>query len=463
LSISFGSINTGLPKDIVQQIMAAEKVPIQKMEVNRGKIEQKSALLNQLIGLLETARSKVTQNANLRSLTELKTETNDEIVSIVADKNVAKPGSYQLEVVQMARKSSAMSSGFSDPKKTDIGVGYIQYFLPDGSKKELYVDSKSSTLDGIAKLINKNPQTGMRASIVNDGTGSDKPWRLILSLSETGDENRAEFPKMYFVDGEEDLYLEFEREAHDAIVKLDGFQIELKENKATDLIPGVTIDLKKAQPGTEFSIIIKEDTEVVTGKIVDMVEDINNILRFIKEQNTMDANTDTTKTLGGDSTLKSLESRIRAAVFKGVETEDGTKRLSDLGIAFQKDGLLQVDSNRFNAIISDNYKVATNILSGTYNQDGTKSAGFIDNVGEALNTVLRFPDGLLRSRARTLKSSIDQIDRRIEQRQKNLEQKEQGLKDKFARLEGTIARIQGQGAGVSALNAGAIAAAPQLG
>src|SRR5690606_29144808 len=119
---------------------------------------------------------------------------------------------------------------------------------------------KNSNLTGIAKLIN-NGDLGFRASVVNDGKDPDQPWRLMLSMSETGDENIVEFPYLYLVDGEEDLFFEQQRDAQDAKIKLDGFEIEVPSNRVTDLISGVTIDLLKAKPGDEFTIEITEDIQ----------------------------------------------------------------------------------------------------------------------------------------------------------------------------------------------------------
>ena len=50
----------------------------------------------------------------------------------------------------------------------------------------------------------------------------------------------------------------------------------------------------------------------------------------------MDESTDTSRTLGGDLILQTLESRIRNVVFKPVLTRNGTARLGDLGIKFEK-------------------------------------------------------------------------------------------------------------------------------
>ena len=463
MGISFGSINTGLPKDIVKQIMNAERIPLKKMEDRKGKIEAKKALVSELQTLMNDMKSNILANGNARSLKELKVDTNNNLVDVTIDKNIANPANYQFEVVNLAQKTSALSVGVPDKDETYVGVGYIQYFLPDGDSRELYIDSENSSLSGIAKLINKDSENGMHATVVNDGSDTDAPWRLIISLDETGDGKKAEFPYFYFVDGEVDLYLEKERPAQDAKVKVDGFEIEVPENKVSEVIPGVTIDLKRAKPGEEFSINIAEDKEAVSGKIGDFVTSINAVLGFIKQQNNMDENTDTSKTLGGDILLQTIEGRIRSAIFKDVETSKGFRRVGDIGLTFQRDGLLKMDQKKFDAVLAEDYGLISEVLTGFIRPNGTKSKGFIDNLADMANAALRFPNGVITSRTKGLNSKIEQIDRRISQRERMLSQKEKNLKDKFARLEGTIARIQSQGAGVSALGAAPVNAVTQLG
>jgi len=458
LGISFGSISTGLPKDIVKQIMTAEQVPIQNMEKQKSKITDKKGLVDQLLKLAEDVRGNLALNANARALRELKVDTNNDIIGVTTDKNKTVPGSYQFEVTSLAQKSSAMSTGFEDKDESYVGVGFIRFTMPDGESKDIYVDSDNASLSGIAKMINKNSDLGVTANVINDGSGTDTPWRLVLSLNKTGDDSAVDFPYFYFIDGDQDFQLEFQREAHDAKIKLDGFEIEAPENKIKDLIPGVTIDLKKAKPGEEFSINITEDVDAVGAKVSDLVTKLNAVLKFIKEQNSIDEKTDTSRTLGGDIMLTTLQGRIHSAVFKDVQTDTGYHRVSELGLTFNREGMLDFDQKKFSAAISKDYNMVSQILTGTFTEEG-KSDGFMDNLNGTVNTVLRMPDGLIQSRKKSLQSNIEQIDRRISQKQKYLEEKEKNLKDKFSRLEGTISRIKSQGAGVAAL-AGAGAASP---
>ncbi|MFA6237304.1 MAG: flagellar filament capping protein FliD [Bacteriovorax sp.] len=461
LGISFGSIATGLPKDIVKQIMSAEQIPVQNMEKQKSKISDKKGLVDQLLKLTEEVRGNLAVNANARALRELKVDTNNEIIGVTTDKNRAMPGSYQFEVVSLAQKSSAMSTGFEDKDESYVGVGFIQYTLPNGETKDIYVDSDNASLSGIAKLINKDSSLGVTANVINDGSGTDAPWRLVLSLQATGDDNAVDFPYFYFVDGDQDFQLEFQREAHDAKVKLDGFEIEASENKLKELIPGLTIDLKKAKPGEEFTINISEDIDAIGVKVSDLVTKLNAVLKFIKDQNAIDDKTDTSRTLGGDIMLQSLEGRIHTAVFKDVMTDTGLHRVGELGLTFNREGTLDFDQKKFQALIGSNYNLAAQILTGTFTEEGEKTEGFMDNLNATVGTALRVPDGLIQSRKKSLQSNIEQIDRRISQKQKYLEEKEKNLKDKFSRLEGTISKIKSQGAGVA--NLGAADPVTQLG
>lgn len=435
--------------------MKAERMPLQKMEMRKAKHSEKMALVEQLTSLVEAVRGDVQKNGNPRQLRELTSAGRDDILDITLDKNIAQPGTHQFEVVQLAQKSSAMTSGFEDPDNSYVGVGFIQYTLPNGDTKDVYIDSDNASLKGISKLVNGDRENGLTAAVINDGSDSETPWRLVLAFDGTGDNNRAEFPYFYFVDGEQDFYIEQERPAHDAIVKLNGFEIEIPNNKTDSLIPGVTLDLLKAAPGEEFTIKIAEDVEKITEKIKNLVAELNAVLAFIKEQNTLDEKSDTTRTLGGDLILQTLESRIRASVFKDVKTDFGFKRIGELGLTFQRDGSLQLDDKKFENGLAANYEMVSQLLTGKFTIEGGKTDGFMDYIGEMAYNSLRNPDGLLHSRKRSMRIKIDQIDRRIEDRERHLKAKERNLKNKFSRLEATVSRIQSQGAGLSALGASA--------
>ena len=433
------------------------------MEARKGKIENKKALLNDLIDRVKKLEGAVYANKGARSFREFNINISGEGIKASVDKNVAEPGTYQIEVLQLAQKSSAISNGVADKDNTYTGVGYIQYELPDGTSKEIYIDEDHASLTGIAKLINKDADNGMRANVVDSGDGSDTPWKLIITLEETGDLAKAQFPNLYLVDGEVDIWFDGEREAQDAKIKLDGFEIELPGNKTTELIPGVTIDLKKAAKGDEITLEITEDTAKMADKIDDLVANINQVIGFIKEQNRLDESSDTSQTLGGDITLQTLESRLRSSVFAGVPTEFGNFRIGDLGLQFQKDGMLKLDKEKFQAKLDENIDLVNQVINGRYSIEEGKVDGFVDNIERLVKDAMKIPGGILSSRKSGLDSKIAQIDRRIDSTERRIKRKEENLKAKFARLEETISRIKTQGSGLAGLGGGGFNPVQQLG
>lgn len=463
MSIAFGSINTGLPKDIVQQLVKVEEIPITRMEARKEKVESKKKLLTDLSKRVEDLKGEVAKNRGMRSFRELSVDAETDAVKVVLDKNQAVPGSWQFEVMSLAKKSSVYTNGVEDKDKTYTGVGYISYALPDGSSRKIFVGSENANLTGIAKIINTNSEMGVKASVVNDGKSKDEPWRLVLALDKAGDAYKATWPDFYFVDGVTDLYIEDQREGVDAKVRIDGFEMELPENKIKDVIPGAVVDLKKAKPGEEFTITVKEDTVKITEKMTTIVDKINSVLAFIKEQNSLTEKSDTSRTLGGDSTLTQLEGRLRNVIFTPVSTSSGMKRIGDLGVTFTREGILGFDATNFEKALSADYRAASEIVIGQYRPDGTKTDGFLDNMSTMVDQLLAKPWGAISGRSKGLQTNIDQIDRQIENKRRMVEQKQRILQDKFSRLEETMSRIKGQGAGLAGLQGAAMPGSQQLG
>ena len=48
MAISFGGINTGLPPNLVDQLVEAERIPIKNIETKKAKASEKLGLVNQL-------------------------------------------------------------------------------------------------------------------------------------------------------------------------------------------------------------------------------------------------------------------------------------------------------------------------------------------------------------------------------------------------------------------------------
>ncbi|MBL7687995.1 MAG: flagellar filament capping protein FliD [Bdellovibrionaceae bacterium] len=449
MPIQFGSINTGLPPNIVEQLVDAERIPIKQIEVKKGKTGEKLKLVEDLQTKVQDIRKNLGELANTRGFTDVKLTSGDpNVIAGTVDPAAYQPGSWNVEVVQLAQKAAAMTNGFPDKDKTEIGVGYFRFNTADGAK-DVYVNGANNTLEGAAKAIN-NAKVGVRATVINDRKEADAPWKLVLSSDGVGSDRSVEYPRLYFLDGDQDIYFDGHQEAKNGIVKVDGFEFEIGDNVLKDIIPGVTLELKQAAPGRSVNLTVKEDLEVVSGKIKSFVDSMNGVLSFIQTQNKMDKATDTSKTLGGDSMIRTVESRIRQLVQSpqyGIRGE--IKTLNQLGIQFNRTGTLEYDQKKFNAVLAAKPEAVQEFFAG----DGF-STGFIAAVRREVTNMTNPSFGPLSNRARGLKTQIEQMDQRIEQKERQLTRKEEQLRNKFARLEETMSRIKGQGAQVAAIASG---------
>lgn len=448
-TIRFGSINTGLPPNIVDQLMEAERIPIKQMEEKKGKAEAKSKLVTELETKIGDIRKGLSELASTRGFTDIKLNSGDaNVLAGTVDPNTYQPGSWNVEVESLAQKAAAVTNGFPDKDKTSIGVGYLRFDTPKG-RKDVYINKKNSTLEGVVKAINL-AKVGIRASVINDRKDPSAPFKLVMSSDDTGADKSVEYPRVYMVDGDQDLYFEKKMPAKNGVVKVDGFEFEVSDNTLKDAIPGVTLELKQANPGRSVNISVKEDMEVVSGKISKFVEGMNAVLTFVQTQNKLDKNTDTSKTLGGDSLIRSVESRMRALIQTPQYGVNGPiNTLNQVGITFNRQGTLDFDQKKFNSALASNPEAVQKFFVG----DGYQT-GFVQSVKREVGNLLNPQMGVIANRSRGLKTTIDQIDQRIANTERQLEKKEQVLRDKFSRLEETMSKIKSQGAGLAGIGGG---------
>jgi flagellar hook-associated protein 2 len=270
--VSLGPIASGLPKDLVNQLVDAQREPIRQLEARKQNEEARLKLAQDLLGKISSVNAGISEISRFKQFRDLTaTVGRPELMDVSVDKNLAEVGNYNIEVLQLSGRSSMMSNGMPDPNDTEMGAGYFSYELPSGEVREVYIDPDNSTLEGIAKVINSTKDLNLHAIVVDDGTLADNPWRLIVSHNRSGEINDAEFPQFYFLDGDEDFILEDERPAQNSVIKVNGFPVEFEGNKITSLLPGVTIDLKDAAPGKEFTLSIGEDVKSIKGKVKALV------------------------------------------------------------------------------------------------------------------------------------------------------------------------------------------------
>lgn len=432
--------------------MEAERIPVKQMEVQKTKQEDKLKLVSEL----ETKVGDVTKNLTELTATSgfvdkkfISGDTN--VVDGTVDPGKSVPGDYAIEVIQLAQKPAAISNGFPDKDQTQIGVGYIKFETPEG-EKEVYINGNNSTLSGVATQIT-NAGVGLKAQVIEDRKDQENPFKILISGLGTGKDNQVNFPKIYLLDGDQDMFFEESRKAQNAKVKIDGFEIEIPDNKSSDLIPGVTLDLKSAAPGREIRLGVKENLEVISGKIKSFVDAYNAALDFIQKQSKLQANAGGKPALGplgGDGMMRSIENSLRRVILNpqlGVDSP--IRRVGELGIEFNRNGTLNFNQEKFNKTLNADPAAVANFFRG----DGFNT-GFVSTVKREIGNLMNGQFGAISNRKKGLQDRINQVNSRIETKERQLERKEESLRKKFADLEGKMSAMQAQQAKFAAMAQG---------
>jgi flagellar hook-associated protein 2 len=446
--IDFDSIQNLSPElqRIFRTSVRAETKPLETMVERKDQADSRLKLLNDVIGKVNQARELIPQLNTPLAIRDLTlNSSNVNVATGTADKMEAEMGEHTLEVLQLASNASALSNRFEDKDKTRIGTGYFTFTTPSGDSQEVFIDNENGTLEGVARVIN-SAGAGVKASVVNDVTEQGTKYRLLLKAEGTGAGNDVEFPEFYFIDGDEDFYIEDERPSQNAKLKYQGFEIETPTNEVKELIKGVSLNLKgMSDAGKPIGIDITQDIPKTKEKVKDLVDKLNAVFGFIQTQNKIDEKTDTSKTLGGDYGIRMAEVRLRDTIQNynlGSPFRSKVRILSDVGIEFKKDGMLKFDEKKFENAINTNYDEVIDLLAGGMIDGGSK--GFVPRLGDVLTSIVSPGNGLLANQRDTYTRKISTMNQDIEKKEKDIEKKAEDLKGKLAKLQGAFSKMQGQ-------------------
>ena len=442
MSIRVNGLASGLPPNLVDQVIEAERIPVKQMQEQKVKIEDKVKLVTDLETKVNEIGKSLMSVVGSKGFVDKKLNSSfPDVITGTLDPNLADSGEWTLEVMQLAGKPSVVTGGFPDKDTTTMGVGYIKFDTPEG-EKEVYIDEDNSTLEKISAQIN-SAGIGIRAVVVNDRSDKADSYKLEIAGLKTGDDNEVKFPMVYMLDGQADFQFSGSNKAQNAKFKLDGHEFESAENVISDMIPGVTLDLKKAQPNQQVRINITENYDVISEKIKSFVDSYNGALAFIQGQNKLSPDKSGMQRLGplgGDSMLRMTEGRLRSIIQDMQATESKFHRIIELGVEFNRNGTLNFNQEKFSKIVSAEPLQVIEFLRG----DG-QSTGFLTQMKQKLNLITDPQTGPVSTRKKSMQDRVGQIDKRIENKEKNLVRREEQLRNQFAKMEETMSKIQAQG------------------
>ncbi len=185
---SVSGINSGLDTTgIVDAIIAFERnnaVRLESEQAEKGNIITALKSTQAKFLALSTSVSKLTRASTFESST---VRVSDESYITASSVGRVASGSYDLQVLALARNHQMASQGVADVDEAIIGTGTITIGVGSATGKVIEIDSSNNSLLGVKDAIN-DLRAGVTASIINDGTELN-PYRLVISADKTGATN----------------------------------------------------------------------------------------------------------------------------------------------------------------------------------------------------------------------------------------------------------------------------------
>ncbi|MEZ2146107.1 flagellar filament capping protein FliD [Bradyrhizobium sp. DN5] len=277
----------------------------------------------------------------------------------------AATGDHTLTISQLATAQKVI--GASQSSQTDE-LGYSGTFsigLEGGATSDITVTSTMSLQDVVDAINAQTSTTNVQASIVQVSSGS---YEMVL----TGTEDAADIT--YSSTSGDDIlnelgvtdssgnFADVLQQAQSAEFTLDGIAMTRDTNDISDVLSGVTFSLLQATPdGTTLNISIEPDTSQIESAVETFVTNYNAFRdEVVAQQATAtDGTAASTAVLFGDGTMRNIMDALQNALNSTV----GGLTMADLGLSFNENNELELDTSTLSDILTTNLSGVTNLLS----------------------------------------------------------------------------------------------------
>jgi len=427
MAISSAGIGSGLDvESIITGLINFERVPLGRIEAKKSDYNAQLSAYGQLSSAISTFQTSIGKLDSVADFKLFNAISASETSYTATANSSAATGTYDVQVDRLAEAHKIKSKVFADTDTTTVGGGDLT--LTIGASSFTITGAGSLTLDGLRSAINDAADNvGVTASVVSENSTSNY---LVLTSNNTGTASAisltgtaADVANLNPTDINTVANL-------DAQIVVDNtFTITRSSNTISDAITGVTLNLKSTT-ASAVNLKVERNTDSVTEVVQEFVDSYNAL------RDTID--TLRTGTLSGDNGLLNIENTFRN-VFNSPPTGLTTsfKYLVEVGVAFDKNGQLTLDSTDLESAINTDFDGLAELFSDS-------SEGYAVRLKSAADTLLN-PDGLIDSREDGLNSSISLADLRIEREESRLLQVEKRLRAQFTALDQLVGTLSGTG------------------
>ncbi|WP_208559000.1 flagellar filament capping protein FliD [Marinilactibacillus kalidii] len=460
---------SGIDMATVEQLIQAESSRGVRFTNQKDKYQKQQTAWKDVNGRLDNLYTKL-DNMKKPDTFNSKTVTlsGDKNVSATA-KSTATTGEYDLKVTQLATSTrltgdklpiNSVSDQLNISGKLTIDSGSFKTVVgEEGSTQEPVtfeydITNEDSLKDVRDKINAESDKSKVKASIVDN--------RLILTHADSG-------KKSISVSGDASTALGLNSstttysEGQQAEFEVDGLKIVKDSNTVTDVLDGVTLNLKKVHGANESDkISITNDSDKAADAMKELVDQYNSVNSFIDQQMSVgdpSAENNKTGTLVGDSSLSRLQSSLRSMFTRNMTTSsESVKNLQDLGVEIDRYGKASFDKTKFVETLEKNpkdvekfFNDAEKITSTATDDAGvettsteTKVTGFANSARSLVNEYISSSSGIIKTKNDTYDRLIKDVNQRIDSFNKRIATKREQYIKQFTALDTAMMQAESQ-------------------
>lgn len=473
MALSSPGIGSGLDvNSIVSQLVELERRPLVSLQTAATFIQTQVSAYGRVQSLVSSLRDAAQALAKPSLWTQTTAgSSNPSALSATASAN-AVPGSYDVQITQLARAHSLASAPFAS--STDVvGAGRLtiefgQWTEPapedplaavtfelrtDKQPLVLDFDDPATTLEAVRDRINA-AKAGVSASIVRDANGA----RLTIRSDSTGVENAVRITAtdldgapittglaaFAYPPGDPGTGMQQTQAAANALATIDGLAVESGSNRFADVVENVTFTAT-ALTTAPATLTVSNDTAAQRKAVQDFVTAYNALNSYLVEQTKYDETNKVGGTLQGDSTVLTLRGQLRSLLRETGGTDLSFFSLLSSSADAPRDGTLTLDPAKLDAALVD-----PQALGRLFAGDGDSIAGIATRFKQVGEQMLG-TDGVLNTRQEGLSARLkrnqaeqDRVNDRVERTRERLLKQYQALDVRLGQLTALSAYVNQQ-------------------
>jgi len=465
---------------IVDDLMRLERIPRDRAASNIERIQAERGFWQDVNRRASSLRESARHLFSFQNpFNDRIVRSSDEFALTATASRDALEQERSFTVRQLAQADRFLSAPLQQDFRVEAGT-----FTFSVGDNEVSFDFRGGSLREFADALNRRGGDTLRASLIAVQPGTNS---LIIESRITGEENRLNFSGSALTLGEEIGMIEFVNgsdpddpigirplnavaTAQNAVIVMEGIEINRSGNEIDDLLPGVTLNLRETTE-RPVRLQVMPDREAVKDAIISFVGNYNRLMaeiniltrndpRVVEEITyfTREEREDAMQRLGafaGDSTLQQMRNSLMRIVSSPHQTSDehNLALLAQIGISTDARrsgaatdvsrlrGYLEIDERALDAAIASN-------LPGIRQLFGMDTTGdmLVDSgVAFAVDSLMRpytETSGLLTQRSRNLESRIVQEQRRIDTLDRQLAAREADLRRQYSQMESAFNRME---------------------